>query len=537
VNKDLQNWQNKFAIAADKGSDELSEQTQEIVDAQLKTSVEGEGFRHVTQLEKTKEHELETLKKKIISIVESLPEDVTVGDEESAENDLMGAIRAAALSIRKHAQALRQWRNSFESTLMDKISDAADSHLDLLDGIQSLGLQEIGMRWAWMEGITYKDWAKYHALKKTFKEWRDEVSDVAFKHASLGPAREAADDVESNGMSVAEEAAKELARLKDVGRWKIRAKDSSDDFDTRVIPPSVAKAAKKFAENVESANKKVAENVATASEKAAENLENASASIIRTSQGTVESVISQATESASEAASAASAKVMGEEPSGVEEAASSVSSVASSVASAVDEGADAVSDDVSEMIHDGTSIVSETFTVVENSASTASSAASEAVMSSETLMAQSVLSDASEMIEEATSAVADQADFVSSSAGSAASQTSSKVWGGAMAQEVKGSGQPILDDVIDEGSAYSEQLQSVFSAAGDRYADATKAVSEAMLGVTKTQGTAESVTSVAGDLYSSAIAVASSALYGTTQGTGESIASVASSNFDAAVAA
>ena len=40
------------------------------------------------------------------------------------------------------------------------------STLEVLDGIRDLGLQEIGMRWAWMEGVTYKHWAKYHDLKR-----------------------------------------------------------------------------------------------------------------------------------------------------------------------------------------------------------------------------------------------------------------------------------------------------------------------------------------------------------------------------------
>jgi len=537
----LKTWQDKFAKAADKGSDDLDEKAKDVIDAMRKSSIEGDGARHVTNLEKTSEQEIETLKQKINDIVESLPEEVTVEDEENAESELLGAIRAAGLSIRKHAQALRQWRNSFDSKLMEKLSDAAESTLEILDGIQNLGLQEIGMRWAWMDGVTYKDWAKYHAVKKTFEEWRSEVADVAYKHPNLAPTKEAADDIESNGMSVAEEAAKELSRLKDVGRWKIRAKDSSDDFDTRVVPASVAKSAKQIAEELEAASQKVAKKVEDTTDKVSESPEDASTSIIRTSQGTVESIVSQATESASEAASAVSANVVGEEPTGVEAVASSISSAVSNVADTASSGADAVSEKASEVFSDGTSIVSETFTVVENSASSAGTAASESVMGSETPLAQSILSEAFGEVDKATSVAAenvgDAASSASSSATSVASEASSKAWGGAMAQEVKSSGQPILDDIIDESSSFSEKLQSVVSEAGDRYAEATRAVSEALLGATKTQGTAESITSVAGDLYSSAIEAASSVLYGTKQGTGESLASVASSQYDAAVAA
>ncbi|KDE82399.1 transcription factor hoxa13 [Aspergillus oryzae 100-8] len=45
------------------------------------------------------------------------------------------------------------------------------------------------------------------------------------------------DDILSRGMDVAEAAAKELARLKDVGRWKIAAREVSDNFDTRSGSP------------------------------------------------------------------------------------------------------------------------------------------------------------------------------------------------------------------------------------------------------------------------------------------------------------
>jgi hypothetical protein len=516
VETDLKNWQDKFATAADKGADDLEEQTKDIAEKYVKKSVDGEGADLVSQLEKVSAQEIETLKTRIISIVESLPDDATIEDEENAEDELVGAVRSAGMAIRQSAQALRSWRNSFESKLMDQVTKAVDSTIDVLDGIESLGLQEIGMRWAWMDGVTYKDWAKYHALKKTFKEWRDEVGDVAYQHPSLTTAREAAEDAESNGMSVAEGAAKELTRLKDVGRWKIRAKDSTDDFKTRVIPPSTAKAAKKVEEQVES-----------------EKIADVSPSIVGTSQGTVESVASEVPQSASAAASAVSSVVVGEELSGFEGAASSVSSAVSSVASAASSQADVASEKASGVFSDGTSIISETFTVVEN-------AASEAVVGSETPLAQSILADAARKVDDGTSSAADFADDVASSASSSAtsvaSEASSKAWGGAMAQEVKGS-QPILDDVIDESESFSEKLQSVMSKAGDRYADATKAVSEALLGATKTQGTVESVTSVAEELYSSAIEAASSILYGTTQGTGESMMSVASSQFDAAVAA
>jgi len=106
-----------------------------------------------------------------------------------------------------------------------------------------------------------------------------------------------------------------------------------------------------------------------------------------------------------------------------------------------------------------------------------------------------------------------------------------------MAQFVEAK-QVVFDDVLDDDdSTYSEKIQSMASEAGDRFSDITKAVSEALLKPTSTQGSVESVTSLAAAQYSKALSAASVAYYGTQQGTGESIASIASSRYADAVAA
>lgn len=105
-----------------------------------------------------------------------------------------------------------------------------------------------------------------------------------------------------------------------------------------------------------------------------------------------------------------------------------------------------------------------------------------------------------------------------------------------MAQKVEAR-QIIFDDVIEDSDddTFSERLQSMASEAGDKYADITNAVSEALLKPSTTQG--YQVTELASQKYSSALAAASSALYGTEKGTGESVASAASSRYSDAVSA
>jgi hypothetical protein len=121
-----------------------------------------------------------------------------------------------------------------------------------------------------------------------------------------------------------------------------------------------------------------------------------------------------------------------------------------------------------------------------------------------------------------------------------ATKAPKKVMGGAMAQVLVEAREPILDDIIDDdedAGTYSEKVQSMVAEAGDRAADLTRAVSEALLGATKTQGSVESVTSLASEQYAKALAAASSVLYGTEQASIESATSVASEQFAKAVTA
>ncbi len=405
------------------------------------------------------------------------------------------------------------------------VSAAAESTLDVLDSIRDLGLQEIGMRWAYLDGVTYKDWAKYHEMKQTFDEWRVEVEAVAKDHEGLKSSKEKSEEVESRGMSVAEEAAKQLARLKEVGKWKIQAKDDGDDFSTKYMSAAVAAAAQKLAEKAKLASEHV----------------------ISTSQGTVESIVSEATQRPAKAASSASSRVIGSEPGVIEQASSKISE-------AISEAGSIASDKISSAVAGTPQSKSESVvSVASQKAHEVVDQANEVIIGTPVPVHGSVASEASKSVASAASVASDalsgsstpltesasgMASSASSSASSIASTASKRVFSGAMAQDA-GNRKPILDDIIndDDNMAYSEKIQSMVNQAGDTYADVTRAVSEALLKATSTQGTVESVTSVANEKYSSALAAASSVLYGTHQGTAESVPSVASKKYASAVAA
>jgi hypothetical protein len=245
IASDLQSWQTKFATAVEKGAEDLEERVEEIVESYIRSGVNSHAESLITALETVVQDEISSVKLRINELAESLPSEEAPDQEGKVQDELLKEIRRAAISVRDRAHAVREWRNSFDQELIRRTSAAVNSTLDVLDSVRDLGLQEIGMRWAWMEGVTYKDWAKYHALKAQFEDWKNDISNVGMQHVKVEEAKALANDILGRGMEVAEDAAKELARLKDVGRWKIAAREASDDFETRTgDPPPLPKRSK-----------------------------------------------------------------------------------------------------------------------------------------------------------------------------------------------------------------------------------------------------------------------------------------------------
>ncbi|KAL8803810.1 MAG: hypothetical protein Q9182_002942 [Xanthomendoza sp. 2 TL-2023] len=457
IANDLKNWQDKFAKAADKGTEDLEQRVKEIADRQIQQQVKGLGEALVIQLEETADSETKKLKMAISKLVKALPNEPTTKDFVKAEQELSIATKKAGSNVKNKAQSMREWKENFDRETQSLVSAASQSTLEVIDNIRDLGLQEIGMRWAWMEGVTYKDWSKYHSVKKTFDDWRKEVEGVATDHEGVQKASDAAVDVESRGMAIAEDTATELRRLKEVGIWKIQSADESDDFSTKYIPPKAAKKGQKLMKQAGS-------------------------------------VSDQVSGKAAEAALSASSVVVGTEPGYVKQASSKFAEAS------------------------GQPNVDYILAAAKDKAGQVSGQASEAFIGTHTPVHESIVSE------------------VSKSASSIASAASKKVYGGAMAQAVGGQ-KPILDDLVDEDAPYSEKMHSIVDQAGEKYADVTRAVSEALFQATKTQGTSESVTSVAREQYSKALEAASSALYGTQQGAAESVTSVAAEKYSEAVAA
>lgn len=140
-------------------------------------------------------------------------------------------------------------------------------------------------------------------------------------------------------MEIAGEAATELARLKETGRWKISASDSSDDFSTKHMPAPVKVVVQKVAEKAGDLKEDLAppspgtlESAASVASASASSLSaQASSSVVGKEPG----IAQQAIENVKAAASVASDSAIKIAYKGAPEGSSSISSATSSVASSL----------------------------------------------------------------------------------------------------------------------------------------------------------------------------------------------------------
>lgn len=229
VAQDLKDWQEKYAQAADEGAAEIDDRIDEISKRMISRQVNTMGKSLISQLKDSVAAEVKTLKADIRDIVSQVKKSSET--EEGALEKVAAAVRRAGLEIKDKSQDVRLWSENYEKELQATVTKAAENHFKILDSIRDLALQKIGMKWAWMEGVTYKDWAKYHQLKGRFDEWESDLKNLITTHPGLQEAEDKGRAIESDAMDIAQAAVKELTTLKQVGGWKITSQDDSDNFD------------------------------------------------------------------------------------------------------------------------------------------------------------------------------------------------------------------------------------------------------------------------------------------------------------------
>jgi hypothetical protein len=258
VAADLRDWQERYAKAADEGAAEIDERVQEIAKKMIRRNAKVTGKSLLEQLQGSSVSELVSLRRAILEIIGTVNKGGATPEE--AEEQIANAIRRTGMAIKDKAQAVRTWRESYEAEMQTAITKAAETHFAILENIRDLALQKIGMKWAWMDGVTYKDWAKYHLLKSRFDEWKGDLENHVVTHPSLEAAQAAAADIEDEAMKVAASTAKELARMKQVAHWKLVAGDDSDEFDSTLMQQA-AEAAESAKLAAESAAEAVGDSV------------------------------------------------------------------------------------------------------------------------------------------------------------------------------------------------------------------------------------------------------------------------------------
>ncbi|KND86538.1 hypothetical protein TOPH_08834 [Tolypocladium ophioglossoides CBS 100239] len=502
VAQDLELWQNKFAAQADEGATDIEDRVDEIARLMIEENAKVTGKGLVEQLEATIESELADLRTKISS---------TVADgSDGAEDKAVNAIRSAGVAIKKRAQVIRGWREDYDAELQETVVGAADVHFQILDETRGLALQQIGMRWAWTDGVTYKDWAKYHELKSTLTQWTEELKQLVVSHPTLLEAQDASAQVEDEGMTIASAAAKELARLKQVAHWKILAKDSTDSFDSEEmqLAAEAAEAAQKAAQKEPEVEETVAEHVDEAESVLKDAAEQGSFSAEEISSAVEETVletVSAVTEAAAEATSSV-VDAASEAKLAVEDQISAAGGAASSVVLDTVEEAVSSSTGAAEPI-----ILGAAEEVPEDAEPTTSLAAeaSEAPKAKPAAVPEDIGQDGAVSAEDDSDDTKEASESGEEKSRATDTTTVHSAMFGAVAQSVSDR-RPVLDDYVD-----SDMIGSATAAAQAAYSSAV---------------------SLASDRYLSAVSVVSAQIHGTPKPVHEQLFSSVSAAYGNAVA-
>jgi hypothetical protein len=466
IKQDLITWSAKFSASSDKTLANLKSQIDEIAEKaynRKRKSVETD----LTSLQRLVDDGFTNLKAEIVSLAKQLTPESSSDVRNAAEDKLLTATRHLGTEIRDKALYIRKDAEKFLAKVYDDVSEAANQRLVGLDGINDMGMQELGMKWAWMGYVSYKDWAKYHDLKEQMGESRATIIRSAQSNEKLEKITQwIEDEWEGRATDIAKEAAEELKHVKKVGKKKIVLADASDDFTDDHIPVAAKKAGQavlggteKFKIVVEGTIKDKAVSAAEEAKLRVEGI------VIRSSSTPAsESVISAASDVVRNIASRASEQIYGTEPSAAEKVVTAISEAVDSVSSIASAATEGVKAKVPGGVEAG---------FVAN--------------------AESVLyEDGEDFVDGVQSRLAEASKTVS---------------------------QAVLDAVGPETTTETPLAESLQSGANKLHASAVSAASSILYG-TSTPVT-EEWASIATNKYSAAVAAASSILYGTPTPTHE----------------
>ncbi|KAF3933864.1 hypothetical protein ABW19_dt0202196 [Dactylella cylindrospora] len=140
-------------------------------------------------------------------------------------------IESKKAEITRHTQGFLM--DTYQNTA--KIVDAA---LADMDSVLDIGMQELGMKWAWTDGITYKDWAQYHELKKTFGNIKTKVIRAGQGHKKLREVTDYAKSIDDAAEDIVKAAHVEIDALEKAGREKLEALAQEPAVEEQEVVPA-----------------------------------------------------------------------------------------------------------------------------------------------------------------------------------------------------------------------------------------------------------------------------------------------------------
>ncbi|KAF3924867.1 hypothetical protein ABW21_db0205154 [Orbilia brochopaga] len=214
VEADLASWTTKFEEAATKASNTVTRELDILCDKVMK-----EQNPISTDLLKTLDEgvarEFFNFEDGVLKLLDSPAEHKYI---------MMGYEGFVGRSTEDMKRRYEQIAEHTETFLMDTYQSTAkivDAALADMDQVHDLGMQELGMKWAWMDGITYKDWARYHELKKDFPALKTKVIRSGQGHKGLREVTDYAKQINDAATDVYNVAKAELVKLEQQARKRL----------------------------------------------------------------------------------------------------------------------------------------------------------------------------------------------------------------------------------------------------------------------------------------------------------------------------
>ncbi|KAF3911678.1 hypothetical protein AA313_de0202968 [Arthrobotrys entomopaga] len=215
VEADLASWTAKFEEGGVKASAEVISNLDELCDKAMEDQ-SPKTIKLLEDLDARISKEFKDFEGELLNLLDSSAEHKSIMTK---YDSLVG--RHLSNLKAKHDQIVEQTQSFLMDTYQNtaKIVDAALADMDIL---HDTGMQELGMKWAWMDGVTYKDWAKYHELKQTFGSHKTKVIRSGQSHKGLREVTDyvkTVDEAAADTLKVAEE---EFEKLEKLGRKRLK---------------------------------------------------------------------------------------------------------------------------------------------------------------------------------------------------------------------------------------------------------------------------------------------------------------------------